>query len=151
MPYINVHVQIILKYSYPKIKLLFFSCEIVKLKVKFREKSKETAGPDGLFSFVSARLVEQGVIFAVCTDHVLKLLAGWHWARHTKEGSGGFVCFFDFSFYIGVYLINNVVIVSGGQQRDSIQPYMYMYPFSPKLLSHPGCHITLSRVPCAIQ
>ena len=23
-----------------------------------------------------------------------------------------------------------------------------MYPFSPKLPSHPGCHITLSRVPC---
>ena len=26
-----------------------------------------------------------------------------------------------------------------------------MYPFSPKLPSHPGCHITLSRVPLAIQ
>ena len=77
MPYINVHVQITLKYSYPKIKLLFFSCEIVKLKVKFREKSKKTAGPDGLFSFVSAHLEKtKGVIFAVCTDHVVKLLAG---------------------------------------------------------------------------
>jgi len=32
-----------------------------------------------------------------------------------------------------------------------IQPYVCMYPFSPKLPSHPGCHITLSRVPCAIQ
>ena len=31
------------------------------------------------------------------------------------------------------------------------QPYIYMYPFSPKLSSHPGCHITLSRVLCAIQ
>ena len=28
---------------------------------------------------------------------------------------------------------------------------VYTYPFSPKLPSHPGCHITLSRVPCAIQ
>ena len=28
---------------------------------------------------------------------------------------------------------------------------MYMYPFSPKPPSHPGCHITLSRVLCAIQ
>ena len=27
------------------------------------------------------------------------------------------------------------------------QPYIHMYPFSPKLPSHPGCHITLSRVP----
>ena len=30
------------------------------------------------------------------------------------------------------------------------QPYMYMYPFS-KLPSHPGCHIALTRVPCAIK
>ena len=26
-----------------------------------------------------------------------------------------------------------------------------MYPFSPKLPSHPGCHRILSRAPCAIQ
>jgi len=26
-----------------------------------------------------------------------------------------------------------------------------MYPFSPKLPSHPGWHMTLSRIPCAIQ
>ena len=31
------------------------------------------------------------------------------------------------------------------------QPYIYMYPFFAKLFSHPGCHVTLSRVPCAIQ
>ena len=31
------------------------------------------------------------------------------------------------------------------------QPYIYMYPFSPKPPSHPGCHMTLSRVPCAVQ
>ena len=30
------------------------------------------------------------------------------------------------------------------------QPYMYRYPFSTKLPSHPGCQIQLSRVPCAI-
>ena len=35
--------------------------------------------------------------------------------------------------------------------RRVTQPYIYMYPFSPKLSSHPGCHITLSRVPCAMQ
>ena len=29
--------------------------------------------------------------------------------------------------------------------------YICVYPFSSKLPSHPGCHITLSRVPCAIQ
>ena len=27
------------------------------------------------------------------------------------------------------------------------QPYVYVYPFSPRLPSHPGCHIALSRVP----
>ena len=31
------------------------------------------------------------------------------------------------------------------------QPYIHMYPFSPNLPSHSGCHITLSRVPCAIH
>ena len=45
--------------------------------------------------------------------------------------------------------MNNVIVVqvsSGGTQL-----YMHRYPFSPELPSHPGCHITLSRVPCAIQ
>ena len=32
---------------------------------------------------------------------------------------------------------------------EGTQSYMYMYPFSSKLPSHPGCHITLSRVPSA--
>ena len=43
----------------------------------------------------------------------------------------------------------NDVTVSGEQQRDS--PFIYVYPFSPKLPSHPDCHETLSGVPCAIQ
>ena len=33
--------------------------------------------------------------------------------------------------------------------RKGTQPYMYL--FSPKLPSHPGCHVMLSRVPCALQ
>ena len=31
------------------------------------------------------------------------------------------------------------------------QPYTYMYLFSPKLPSYPGCHIALSRFACALQ
>ena len=31
---------------------------------------------------------------------------------------------------------------------EGTQPHIDIYPFSPKLPSHPGCHITLSRVPC---
>ena len=34
---------------------------------------------------------------------------------------------------------------------DGTQWYRYMYPFSPKLLSQPGCPMTLSRVPCAVR
>ena len=29
------------------------------------------------------------------------------------------------------------------------QPYLYMYALSPRLPSHSGCHMTLSRVPCS--
>ena len=48
----------------------------------------------------------------------------------------------NFLFCTGVKLINNVVTVSGEQRRDSTQPYLYIYPFSPKPLFHPSCHIT---------
>ena len=57
--------------------------------------------------------------------------------------------FFSFLFCIGVQLINHVGRVPGGQQRDSaIHVYVSILP---KLPSHSGCHIRLSRVPCAIQ
>ena len=38
----------------------------------------------------------------------------------------------------------NNVIVSGEKQSD--QPYVYIYPFSPKFPSHPGCHIALAYI-----
>ena len=58
--------------------------------------------------------------------------------------------FFFFELLILYWgLINNVVIDSG--ESEGTQPYIYMYPSPPNLLSHPGCHTTLSRVPCAIQ
>ena len=45
--------------------------------------------------------------------------------------------------------INNVVIVSGEQRRDSaIHIHVSILPQAP---SHPGCHVTLCRVPCAVQ
>ena len=45
-----------------------------------------------------------------------------------------------FLFYIGVQLISDVVIVSGGQQRDSvILIYVFiLHPQTPP--RHPGCH-----------
>ena len=54
---------------------------------------------------------------------------GHNWATNT----------FTFKFYIGVELINNVVIVSGGQQRDSaIHTYVSILPQTPlpSRLSH---------------
>ena len=33
-------------------------------------------------------------------------------------------------------------------QSQWTQKKIYMYPFSPKLPSYPGCHRTLSRIPC---
>ena len=32
-------------------------------------------------------------------------------------------------------------------ESKGTQQYKYMYPFSPILPFHPGCHITLSRIP----
>ena len=55
----------------------------------------------------------------------------------------------NFLFCIGIWTINNVVIVSGEQQRNSvILIHVSIFPRTP---SHAGWHITLSRVPCAIQ
>ena len=45
--------------------------------------------------------------------------------------------------------MNSVVTDSGEQQGT--QPYTHVHTFSPKPPSHPGCHITLSRIPSAIQ
>ena len=56
--------------------------------------------------------------------------------------------FFYFKlFCIGLQPINNVVVVSGEQQRDSA----ICIHSPPKPFSDPGWHITLSRSPCAIQ
>ena len=42
-------------------------------------------------------------------------------------------------------MVHNVEIVSGEHQRNSV---IHTHdPFSPKPLSHPGCHITLSNFP----
>ena len=57
--------------------------------------------------------------------------------------------FFYFLFNIKVQPINNVVVISGEQQRDSaIHIHVSILC---KLPSHPGFQITLSRVPCALK
>ena len=59
-----------------------------------------------------------------------------------------FIIFFNFQLYIGVYMIYNVILISGVSQIDL---YIYMYLFFFKFLSHIGYQSLLNRVPCAIQ
>ena len=86
--------------------------------------------------------------------HGQRLLCPWHFSgKNTGVG-----CHFLLQ---GIFLTQELNPCLLCWQADSLplsfqvnskgtQPYIYMYPFSPKLLSPPGCHITLSRVPCAI-
>ena len=55
---------------------------------------------------------------------------------------------FNFLFRIGVP-VDNAVIALGEERRDAvIHTHAPIHPQAPSL---PGWHITLSRVPCAIQ
>ena len=45
-----------------------------------------------------------------------------------------FFFFFNFLFYIGVWPISKVVVVSCGQQRELSHTYIYVYPVSPNSL-----------------
>lgn len=51
---------------------------------------------------------------------------------HLKVSEGFFLFVFYLLFYLGVELINNAVIVSGGQQRDSAKhTHVSILPQSP--------------------
>ena len=74
----------------------------------------------------------------------------WHLFEYLHSQYLGTCLFlFNFVFRIRVELMNSVVIVSGGQQRDSvIHIHVPIHPQTP-LLSR--LHKTLSRVPCTVQ
>ena len=56
--------------------------------------------------------------------------------------------FFNILFYIEVIqLINNIALVSHVQQSGSVLKIGILF----QIISHVGCYIILSRVPCAIQ
>ena len=56
--------------------------------------------------------------------------------------------FFNFLFCIGIQPINNIVIVSGGQQRDSaIHTHISILPKTP---SHPAHNIEQSSMRCTV-
>ena len=70
------------------------------------------------------------------------------WESRTEVA--GLLFFLSF-YFILEYSWSITVLCYFQVDSKGTQPYLYMYPFSPKLPSHPGCHMTLSRVPCAIQ
>ena len=57
--------------------------------------------------------------------------------------------FFNFSLYIGVQLISNVMRVSGVQQSDSVIHIYVSILF--QILPPLGCYIIFNRVPCPVQ
>ena len=80
---------------------------------------------------------------------VVAFVEDWKWGE-SKWSFFPSVFSLNFLFYVGVQPINNVVMASGGQPRDSAK-HIHVSPFLPKLHFHPGCHVTLGRVPCAVQ
>ena len=70
--------------------------------------------------------------------------------HHTTRAKLGQGFFFTFYFVLkSSQLVSKDVIVSGEQWRDSASHIdASLLPQTPL---HPGCHATLSRVPCAVQ
>ena len=63
---------------------------------------------------------------------------------------GVLFCFvFDCLFCPGASLINNAELVSG--EQEGTRPYYYTCIILSQTPHHPACHVTLSRVPCAVQ
>ena len=61
-------------------------------------------------------------------------------------------CHPPYSFYYFVLEYSQLTMLSQSQVNSlGTQPCTYLHPFSPKLPSHPGWLITLSRVPRAAQ
>ena len=74
-----------------------------------------------------------------------------HCSFSCSNGTLFFHPFFLYLYFVLGYsqFTNNVVIISGEQQRDSAIHIHVSILFQTPLPS--SCHITLSRVPCAIQ
>ena len=67
---------------------------------------------------------------------------------HRGPSFFSFFIFFNIFYFVLSWF---TTLWSFQANSEGTQPYIYMYPFSPKVPSYPGCHITLNRVPCAIQ
>ena len=58
--------------------------------------------------------------------------------------------FFFLMFYFALEYSQLTTLLQFQVDSKGTEPHVYMSPFSSKHPSHPGCHVTLSRVPCAI-
>ena len=152
MPYTNICVQIIQKYSYPKIKLVFFYCGMVKLKVKFREKNQEYTKPRWIvFICLCSLSITGGDFFSLPWRHG-ETPCRLTWSRTCKGRMWVFLLFACFLFWLFVlyWSIADEQCCNSSRWTENGISNTYTYPCSLKL-SHPGRHITLSRVPCALQ
>ena len=84
-----------------------------------------------------ARVLEWGAIAFSASSAYLVLIV---LAKRGKKYRTVSMPFFTFLCCIGVELTNNVVMLSGGQQRDSATHTCTHSP--PKVPSHPGCLVT---------
>ena len=61
-----------------------------------------------------------------------------------------FSCFID-TFYLALGYSRLTMLWQVQAHSQLTQSPTYMYPVSPRLLSYPDCHVTLSRVPWALR
>ena len=77
------------------------------------------------------------------------------WTYHYLIGIYGLIPFFFFFKLKPFYLVLGyswlTMLWQFRVNSKGTQSYIYLYPFSPQTSPHPGWHITLSRVPCAMQ
>ena len=85
-----------------------------------------------------------------CRAPCSKMTGDFKTVRAEQQTSIGSSSFLNISCHLRVQPAGHAVIASGEQQRDSAI-HICVCPFSSIPHCHPGCHITLSRAPCAIQ
>ena len=116
------------------------------------EKQKEREEIQGSFAIIFLCTLFGLLVDSSLYLHWENLLLGFSVVIHSqndlnlnlgkrKEFEGSPLFYKSFLLYIGVKPVDNVVIVSCRQQRDSV---MHIYvSILPKFPSHPGCHIEL--------
>ena len=108
---------------------------------------------DFQFCFFHLMLIKQ--VHSVCEDSLSWTPRLWAFFSLALSGYVLMPLFLSSIYLLDLYftLQHSWLTMLWWSQVDSkgTQPYIYMYAFSPQLPSHPGCHLTLSTVPGAVQ